>query len=334
MSKPRHRGLAIALTASLSGCAPHEAPAGFSVLQNDSGMHHAAPQPGDNSLGTDLRGRLSVNGVLNGGMLPGQSTQWDFSFSDGRTGSPLAQFDIHHDKAMHLIVVSRDLASFAHLHPALGADGRFRLTVNAPNSDPDNRDAAVAIARPGTYFLFGEVKPSGGQTTLSRFTVRADGQEQRVPLVASSRSPSGELEVYASPERRAARVGDPYQVTMRVQRSEHHPGMPMLTFTMTIREREADGQYRDIRGLEQWLGMPGHAVLIGSQGEQAADRVFRHLHAADGTASHGRHTMQASGAQLTFMAMADDVPPPGLYRLWLQFKHRGQVLTVPMTLRL
>lgn len=334
MSKQGYRGLAIALIAGLSGCATNGAPAGFSVLQDGSGMHQAAPQPGANLPGTNLLGRLSVNGVLNGSMRPGQSTQWDFSFSDGQTDSLLSRFDIHHDKAMHLIVVSRDLASFAHLHPALEADGRFRIRINAATDDPDNRDATAAIPRPGTYFLFGEVKPSGGPTTMSRFTVHADGDEQPVHLSPSPRLPSGEIESYASPERRPGQAGDPYQVTLRVQRSEHHPGMPMVTFIMTIREREADGQYRDIRGIERWLGMPGHAVLIGSQGAQANDRVFRHLHAADGTHANGRHTMEASGAQLTFMAMANDVPPAGLYRLWLQFKHRGRVLTVPMTLAL
>jgi hypothetical protein len=108
----------------------------------------------------------------------------------------------------------------------------------------------------------------------------------------------------------------------------------MMTFTVTIRGRDAEGQYREVRNLEQWLGMPGHAVLIGNRGERAEDRIFRHLHASNGQGSHGRHTMQASTGQLSSMAMADDVPPAGVYRFWCQFKHRDRVLTVPMTISL
>ncbi len=34
------------------------------------------------------------------------------------------------------------------------------------------------------------------------------------------------------------------------------------------------------------------------------------------------------------MLEGDEVPPAGLYRLWGQCKHRGKVLTFPVTVRL
>lgn len=256
-------------------------------------MQHAAPQPANSLLG-----RLSVDGTPNGTMRPNQRALWDFGFIDGRTGSSISRFDIYHDKAMHLIMVHRDLASFAHLHPSLEADGRFRLPINAPNDDPDNRDAVSAVSRPGTYFLFGEVVPNGQSTTLARFTVQVQGTEQLEPLTVDPVSSSGEIQRYASPDRPAGQAGDPYQVTLRMARGEHHAGMPMVTFNFTVRERGPQGRYAEVRNLETWLGMPGHAVLIGRQGERVEDRVFRHLHAASHEAgAQGRHTMQANGPQ-------------------------------------
>lgn len=329
MKAPSTWPLVVLLAASSCGCARDAATVGYAVLRDPGGTHHASP-----SAGTALTGHMTVNGVPNGMMHPGQSAEWKFDFADAQTGGALVRFDIHHEKAMHLIVVSRDLSSFAHLHPTLVSDGTFRLQVNASSKDPDNRDALEAVSRPGTYFLFSEVMPQGRSTTLTRFTVHTEGVEQPVSLTPDKRSPSGDIEVYASPDRRVGRPGDPYQVTLRVLRGEHHPGMPMMTFTINVRERDAEGRYRDVRSLEQWLGMPGHAVLIGNQGDKVENRIFQHLHASDGSSSHGRHVMQAAGPQLSFMAMANDVPPPGLYRLWCQFKHHGRVLTVPMTLTL
>lgn len=287
----------------------------FQVHPHMPGMHHHAAPP---STGAALRGQLSVDGVPDGPMRPGQPTSWAFGFSDAGTGTPLTRFDLHHERAMHLIVVKRDLSSFAHLHPALGADGRFRLRVNAPGEDADNRDAAGAVTKPGTYLLFAEVAPSGQSARLSRFTVRAEGEERDEVLAPDPVADSGEVEKDLA--------DGAYRVSLRTARGEHHPGMAMLTFTLTVRARNAQGNYDEVRDLAPWLGMTGHAVLIGAKGERAADRVFRHLHAG--------HGPQAAGGPLSFMAMAAEVPPAGLYRLWCQFKHRGQVQTAPFTLRL
>jgi hypothetical protein len=290
----------------------------FQVHPHMPGMHHhdAAPP----AAGAALRGQLSVDGVPDGPMRPGQPTSWAFGFSDAGAGTPLTRFDLHHERPMHLIVVKRDLSSFAHLHPALGPDGRFRLRVNAPGEDADNRDAAGAVSRPGTYLLFAEVAPSGQSARLSRFTVRAEGEERDEALVPDAVAGSGEVEKDLADGR--------YRVGLRVARGEHHPGMPMLNFTLMVRARNAQGGYDEVRDFEPWLGMTGHAVLIGAAGDRVADRVFRHLHAGHGAGA------QATGGPLSFMAMAGEVPPAGLYRLWCQFKHRGQVLTAPFTLKL
>lgn len=328
MPNQRHRGIALLFTAILSGCATGEAPASLAILQEMVGMPHAAP-----TTGKDLIARLSVDGVADGAMRPGQRAEWAFQFADAAARTPVVRFDIHHEKAMHLLVVRRDLSSFAHLHPAPGPDGRFRLVVNASDGDPDNRDATEAIRRPGLYFLFAEVKPSGQSVSSARLTVRAEGEERPEHLLPDEVSADGDIVAYATAEGRTGRVGDPYQVRLRIARGDHHPGMPMMTFSIQVRERDPQGRYLEVRNLERWLGMPGHAVLIGAQGERIEDRVFRHLHAMEASGAHTSAGSGLSGA-LSFMAMGEDVPPRGLYRLWCQFKHRSRIVTVPMTLSL
>ncbi|MNS34849.1 hypothetical protein D3C72_669840 [compost metagenome] len=327
---PNHqsRGFTVLLAAIMSGCGTVEAPTDFTVLQEMGGTHHAAP-----STGKALMAQLSVDSVEGGTMWPGKRAEWRFDFIDATALKPVLRFDIHHEKAMHLLVVRRDLSSFAHLHPTLGPDGRFRLVVNASNDDLDNQDATEVIRRPGLYFLFAEVKPSGQSVSPARLTVHADGEERPERLMPDDVSANGDIVAYATAEGRSGREGDLYRVTLRSQRGAHHPGMPMMSFSITVRERDPQGRYVDVRNLERWLGMPGHAVLIGAQGERIEDRVFRHLHAVEDSGANTHAGTRSSGA-LSFMAMGEDVPPPGLYRLWCQFKHQGRIVTVPMTLSL
>lgn len=44
------------------------------------------------------------------------------------SGTPVRDFELVHDKFMHLIIVGEDLAYFAHIHPTLaGNDGNFTI---------------------------------------------------------------------------------------------------------------------------------------------------------------------------------------------------------------
>ncbi|MFN3430911.1 MAG: phosphoenolpyruvate carboxykinase domain-containing protein, partial [Candidatus Sericytochromatia bacterium] len=169
MNALTHRLLAACLAAPLGGCMAPEPAAAPPGPSDPLAIQRAATL----ALAPFI-GRLSVDDVPDGTMRAGQSAHWRFRFLDGPGRAPLTRFSIHHDKPMHLVVVSRDLSHFAHLHPALVADGSFEIRVNARTTDPDNADAATAVPRPGTYFLFSEVAPVGRSATVTRFTVRAE----------------------------------------------------------------------------------------------------------------------------------------------------------------
>ena len=55
------------------------------------------------------------------------------STSDGDT---VRDFDVEHEKRMHLIVARRDLTGFQHLHPTQGADGTWTPDVSSPTPAP------------------------------------------------------------------------------------------------------------------------------------------------------------------------------------------------------
>lgn len=67
----------------------------------------------------------------------------------GPDGEPETDFAEVHDKRLHLIVVSRDLAQYHHLHPTMDAGGRWT--------------AQLPVLRGGAYRAFADFEPTGGE---------------------------------------------------------------------------------------------------------------------------------------------------------------------------
>jgi hypothetical protein len=82
---------------------------------------------------------------------PGRARAVAFRIVD-RAGRPVRDFELAHEKRMHVIDVSRDLRTFEHLHPTRDADGRWSTVVD--------------LRRPGTYRLYADFTVGGRQRTL------------------------------------------------------------------------------------------------------------------------------------------------------------------------
>jgi hypothetical protein len=85
----------------------------------------------------------------------------------GADGEAVRDFDVTHEKRMHLILARRDLTGFQHLHPELAADGTWR--------------AEVTLAEAGSYRLFADFSYEGEAITLAT-DLRVDGAADLRPL--------------------------------------------------------------------------------------------------------------------------------------------------------
>ncbi len=81
----------------------------------------------------------------------------------------VTDFDVQHERLMHLFVVSSDLQQFAHEHPVLAGPGVFRLRY--------------AFPAPGEYRLFVDVAPkdAGAQVLSVAVTVGGQAIQRRSP---------------------------------------------------------------------------------------------------------------------------------------------------------
>jgi hypothetical protein len=82
-------------------------------------------------------------------------------------GETVRDFDVEHEKRMHLILARRDLTGFQHLHPEQAADGTWSTRVR--------------LATAGSYRLFADFSHDGEARTLAS-DLRVDGAADLKPL--------------------------------------------------------------------------------------------------------------------------------------------------------
>ena len=91
----------------------------------------------------------------------GRRVQLSFTVRHPKTGARVREFEVVHEKLLHLFVVSQDLSFFRHEHPQLGRDGVFRLEMELP--------------APGMYRLLSDFYPRHGTPQLVESTVIVPG---------------------------------------------------------------------------------------------------------------------------------------------------------------
>lgn len=283
----------------------------------------------------DLESGLLVNGQRDGAMEAGQPARLQFIFLDPMTGHPPHHFHVMHEKPMHLVVVSEDLSQFAHLHPTLIQHSHvpFDITVNKASTDPDNFALSSAVPKPGHYFLFGEIMPMDYSMLIFPFDLKVNGESKgpAPSVVPDPLSPDGTiLKFYGLDSLESGPLQANYQLKILPEAVDHCGTLvPKLNVELSFRENPA-GEFLPVTDLEPWLASYGHSFVISKNGANAADRSIVHLHAvwplidSDPKDGHGPWLELAAHSHGNSF-------PPGIYRAWVQIKHRGQVLTLPLT---
>ena len=152
----------------------------------------------------------------------GAQEQLSFQIVD-ESGEAVRDFDLEHERRMHLIVVRRDLTGFRHLHPTMSEDGTWRTPVR--------------LADAGSYRVFADFSREGERHTLAS-DLRIDGAAalQDLPAPRSTFATDGGYEVELEDTRTA-------------------PGEAAeLSFTVT-----RDGKPVEV---EPYLGADGHLVAL------------------------------------------------------------------------
>lgn len=247
----------------------------------------------------------------------GKTAKWTLKIVDDIDGTPIEDFDIVHDKRLHLLIASQDLSWFNHLHPAYKGNGTFELQTIIPHA--------------GQYRLYADYKPKEREGEVGQQSFTVSGPK---PLPAVSKLVPNKLNgawmtrtVRSGPEGHPEKLTGPsYQVALMPMPAKPQAGKDVM---LHFQVRDAKG--KPLPKLERYLGAMGHLVLLSSDGN-----TYLHTHPMEG--GHGSHSSHSNAASNNKAKGGSDVmfhtsfPKAGLYKAWGQFQHGGKIITAPFVL--
>ena len=231
---------------------------------------------------------------------PGRPTVVAFTITQP-DGTPLVDYKrgAGPHTGVHLIIVKADLSTIVHVHPPVGADGRVRQTVVLPT--------------PGPYRVVVDAYPAStptGQTNFQlfeRMTVSGAYRPQPLP-------PPGQ------------------QVTTGGYTFTLHPHPPLHAIEpafLTITVRDPSGRPAEFT---PWYGALAHAIFFR---RGSLDYFHTHVCAAGAvgcTSVLGATKVTGSSTTPGKLTVGVLVPVAGTWRLFLQCRVNGHILTAPFTL--
>ncbi len=168
------------------------------------------------------------------GPKSGEETEIEIEVRSRNGNTRIEQFDIQHERLMHLIIVRDDLNFFAHEHPALDNSGTFRLRFTFPDA--------------GDYTLFADAAPKGAGGQVMPIRLRVSGKRpprfrlQEIPLNAEAITST---------------------LRIRFPATNFSTGRT-LRLPVVLHGKDVGNPVTD---LEPYLGALGHLILIHEDGE-------------------------------------------------------------------
>jgi hypothetical protein len=214
------------------------------------------------------------------------------------SGQPLTRFRTGPGPhtGVHLIIVRDDLSVIIHRHPPIAADGVIRQAVTFPT--------------PGRYRVLVDVYPRSQGTAYVNFqlfrTLRVPGIYHPRPL----------------PPFRPTVTVDGYSITVT-----HLPQLRLAQAAlMTITVRDRSGR---LARFTPWYGALAHAIFF-----HARNLAYFHTHVCAPGAAGCTNLGGVSGrsSRPGVLQVGVLLPQSGTWRLFLQCRVNGRVLTAPFTL--
>ena len=172
----------------------------------------------------------------------GQPTLITIKIRENKTEKRVKEFDLLHEKLMHVIIISEDLAYFSHIHPIFDdKEDIFTVYHQFPET--------------GEYKIWVDFKPKDGNQTLVSFKLDNMIGNAHKPIRITKES------------QYTKQIDENYKVELILPK-EIEPNKP-VNFTFNILDQNSNA----ITDLTPLMSAGGHSVIISSNLEE-----FLHVH--------------------------------------------------------
>ncbi|HEU0195152.1 MAG TPA: hypothetical protein VFQ71_13190 [Gaiellales bacterium] len=235
-----------------------------------------------------------------GPVRPGRPVTVSFTVTQP-SGAPLVHYRTGPGPhtGVHLIIVRDDLSAIIHDHPPIGPTGRVSQTVTFP--------------QPGPYHVVVDIYPATRGPIYTNFQLT-----QKIQVRGRYRpQPIGAFRPVVKVDGYTFRMG--HVPRLRVARAA------LIPVTVT------DPQGR-LATFTPWFGALGHAIFFHQR-----DLAYFHTHICApglvGCTSIGSSTVSGTSTTPGVLKVGVLLPEAGTWRLFLQCKVDGHILTAPYTLK-
>ncbi len=234
----------------------------------------------------------------------GEQTELSFTVKNDK-GEIVKDLPIVHEKPMHLLIVSEDLAEFYHIHPEPQADGAYKVPITFPNG--------------GNFKIYADYTPKDSPQVVENYSLKVSGNERA----------KVELKV----DEKSEKTVDGIKVMMKPDAELIAGKELMLNFTVFDEKTN-----KPVADLEKYLGEYAHFVIISqdlkqfvhahpmskmSDSKEKVDESKPHSH---DDKSESKDMKMASSAEVSAHTT---FPQSGLFKVFAQFQRGGKIITVP-----
>ena len=192
MKTPARLGIFLAIllavfgAGALAGGAFGPDDAGEEEVASHDGSSHGEESPdaaaGGGGGGHSGHGTAADHSLVLASETHPLGTEAPLRFTVRSGGDVRTDFDVSHEKRMHVIVVREDLTTFQHLHPEMAGDGTW--------------ETSLRLKSPGAYRVFADHEADGEKFSPSaRLTVPGRPQPRPLPAASDSVELAGGYEV-------------------------------------------------------------------------------------------------------------------------------------------
>jgi hypothetical protein len=153
---------------------------------------------------------------------------------DNSKGTPIEKFDVNHEKQLHLILVSKDLSYFDHIHPEYKGKGLFEISTTFPKN--------------GEYKLIADFIPTGAQQKTESHWIQVGNEKAAMETIISDTS--------------LTKTVDNKEISLQFDKLQAGKEVQM---NFSFKDSKSK---TPITNLQPYLGAVGHVVIISSDVEQ------------------------------------------------------------------
>ncbi len=247
----------------------------------------------------------------------GEQTELSFTVKNEK-GEIVKDLPIVHEKPMHLMVVSDDLAEYYHIHPEPQTDGSYMVQHSFVNG--------------GNFKLFADFTPKDSPQIVENFMLKVSGNERaKVELKADEKLEKtiDGLKFVMKPDRALVAGRD---VMLNISVFDEKTNKPVTDLEKYL------GEYAHFAIISQDLTKFVHAHPMSkeehSEGTHDMDKMGETNEKVDESKPHS-HDEKSEMPEMNSpseVAAHTSFPQSGLFKVFAQFQRGGKVITVPFVL--